>query len=301
MQKITVGCDIGGTHISSALMNPDFDSSNKENYLSCRIDSKADAETILTGWTRNLKQTMQSLGENELAGIGVSMPGPFDYDRGISLIKGVEKFESLYEINIRNEFKRRLNLDSECQVIFRNDAVCFAMGEWFGGAGKGFDRILAVTLGTGLGSCFLSDGYQVSGIDGIPEDGFLYHKPWKDGIADEYFSSRGILRRYKEISGKKKDGVLELSILADKGDRSARQAFCELGTELGEFLNPFLKSFNAEILIIGGSISGARQHFFPSLKEIIDQDVVVNRSVLGEQAAILGASRLPLIFKEIAS
>lgn len=301
MQKVSIGCDIGGTHISSALINAESNSFDSQNYISSSIESKADAETILSGWSRNLKLTLQKLGENELSGIGISMPGPFDYDHGVSLIKGVEKFESLYEMNIRHEFKDRLNLDTDCRIIFRNDAVCFAMGEWFAGAGKGCDRILAITLGTGFGTCFLCEGYQVTGIEGVPDDGFLYHKPWKDGIADEYFSSRGILKRYHEISGRKKDGVLELHLLADKGDRAARQAFHDLGTELGNFLNPFLKSFNTEMLIIGGSISGARQYFFPSMIDAVDLDIEIKRSVLGEHAAILGASRLPLLYEESVS
>ena len=53
-------------------------------------------------------------------------------------------------------------------VQFLNDADAFALGEWWAGAAKGGRRVVAATLGTGLGSAFLADGHIVHDAPGIP-------------------------------------------------------------------------------------------------------------------------------------
>ena len=61
---------------------------------------------------------------------------------------------------------------------------------------------LSITLGTGFGSAFISNRIPI--VDGplVPRLGCVYHLPYRDGIADDYFSTRGLLGRYKKLTGK---------------------------------------------------------------------------------------------------
>ena len=62
-------------------------------------------------------------------------------------------------------------------------------------------KSLSITLGTGFGSAFISDRIPI--VDGplVPKIGCVYHLPYRDGIADDYFSTRGLLGRYKKHYG----------------------------------------------------------------------------------------------------
>src|SRR5690606_29394129 len=108
--------------------------------------------------------------------------------------------EKIYGLNVSKALRDYLGLREDFPVRFVNDAAAFAIGESWKGKTKGARRSLAITLGTGLGSGFVSDGLPVFHSPLIPEDGFIYHLPYKGGIADDYFSSRGLIRAYKEIS-----------------------------------------------------------------------------------------------------
>ena len=123
------------------------------------------------------------------------MPGPFDYVKGICYIKGVAKYENLYGFNITDAISSHLNVPDGFLIRFMNDASSFAVGEaWAGSAIKAV-RSLSITLGTGFGSAFISNKIPI--VDGpeVPKIGCVYHLPYKDGIADDYFSTRWFSRQ----------------------------------------------------------------------------------------------------------
>jgi glucokinase len=74
-------------------------------------------------------------------------------------------------------------------------------------------------------------------------------------------------------------------------DNSARQTLVQFGDELGDFLKPYLKEFNAEILVLGGNISKAYPYFGEALTAKFP-GIEVKVSDLGEQAAIIGSAML---------
>jgi len=89
-----------------------------------------------------------------------------------------------------------VSLDGNQAIRFMNDASSFAVGEaWIGNA-AGYKRSLFITLGTGFGSAFLEKGIPVVERDDIPPMGCLWHLPFRDGISDDYFSTRWIIKQY---------------------------------------------------------------------------------------------------------
>jgi len=71
------------------------------------------------------------------------MPGPFDYVKGISYIRGVAKYENLYGINISDAVSVNLGIQDGFLIRFMNDASSFAVGEAWQGSASGFNRSLS--------------------------------------------------------------------------------------------------------------------------------------------------------------
>ena len=81
--------------------------------------------------------------ENEWRGIGIAIPGPFDYTRGIAAIHGVRKFDALFGLDLKEEIKRVCSLP----VVFLNDASAYALGEYYGGAAQGVRGVWSLQSG----------------------------------------------------------------------------------------------------------------------------------------------------------
>lgn len=291
---IAIGIDIGGSHISSGAVDLKINQLIPGTCFEAKVDNKASADDILNSWVSAISKTIGQTGKDEIAGIGFAMPGPFDYAKGIALFERVEKYLKLYGVHVDNEIRARLNLPDSMPVRFINDATAFAIAEAWIGIGKGFPHIIALTLGTGFGSAFIADGIPVLEGETVPEMGCVWHLPFQEGIADDYFSTRWFEKSYLKLTGKQVDGVKEISELFDY-DEVARKLLIEYGTNMGDFLAPWIKKFNAEHIVIGGNITGAFDKFGNYLMQSLANhkiDAGVSLSILRENAAIIGSARL---------
>jgi len=153
MKKYAIGVDIGGSHISCAVIDLEKGNIIRESFATQTVDNQASADDILTNWTIALKKSLSYINKDQLAGIGFAMPGPFDYPNGIAMFtESVAKYQNLYGINVAIRLKEILGLDEDSDVRFMNDASAFAIGEaWMGKASK-VKRSVSITLGTGFGS-----------------------------------------------------------------------------------------------------------------------------------------------------
>jgi len=293
-KNIAIGVDIGGSHISCAAIDL-FSGKILKDTLSERfVDNKGQSKVIFDVWTDALSGVLAKVPLDKVKGIGFGMPGPFDYVRGICFMRGVAKYENLYGLNVSDSISSSLNLPEDFLIRFINDATAFAVGEaWLGMASK-VKQSLSIALGTGLGSAFISNRIPIVEGEDVPKLGCIYHLPYKDGIADDYFSTRGLLGRYKNLYGKELKGVKELAALASS-DRLVSDLFKDYGDELGLFLAPWLKKFKAEILVIGGNISYASYLFIKSLENKLkeeDCNCELAVSELREDAALIGSAYL---------
>jgi glucokinase len=295
MSTISIGADIGGSHITTMAVDLASRTMLRETYSRYDVSSNGNAEDILNAWKAALADTITKLSPQDLSGIGFAMPGPFDYPNGIALFNGVKKFDSLHGINIRLKINSLPGLPRDVPIRFLNDATCFAIGEaWLGKASK-FERIIGITLGTGFGSAFLEQGIPISTGQEVPANGWVYHLPFGNSIADDQFSTRWFIKRYYEISGKMVEGVKEIAS-SYTTDRGAQGLFNEFGLNLGQFLAPLVKKFNAKCLVIGGSIAQSYELFQHPFISGLEKNKVtglhVYASAAGEEAAIAGSARL---------
>jgi len=128
---------------------------------------------------------------------------------------------------------------------------------------------------------------------GIPPEGYIYHLPYKAGIAEDYISSRWLLNEYHQRTGRRLSEVKSIGELAEKQDDVALALFAELGAALAEVLAPWLGDFEAERLVIGGNIRKAHPYFLPALRAGLQQHNIntsVHISGRGENSALSGAA-----------
>ncbi|GGX20814.1 ROK family protein [Aquimarina muelleri] len=290
-----LGVDIGGNYITVAGVDSKTNKLSETNLVSISVDNKAEADEILERWLFALQKAIDTL-EKPMQGIGIAIPGPFDYYNGIFAFKMQQKYTSLFCFNIKEILKNKLQLPDNLPVRFYNDAACFGIGEVWKGKLRSIRRGLGITLGAGFGASFLFHGLPLLSGEGIPKDGELYHIPYKGGIADDFFSTRWFIKRYKELTNIAIKTIDELTEAALKNDAIVQQIFNEFSENLGDFLNPWLQSYNAEAIVIGGSIAKAWPFFAINLEKRLHSlgcsTIKIYKSELKEKAILLGSARL---------
>lgn len=238
---------------------------------------------------------MELGGAENVVGIGFAMPGPFDYVKGIPLFKGENgKYENIYGIDVPAELRKYLSLSEDFKIRFINDATAFAIGEDQVGKAKDYSHSLSVTLGTGFGSAFIKDGLPVVEGAEVPETGALWHLTFEDGIADDYFSTRGLIKRFEKATGLKMAGVKQIAEQANN-NVAAKELFDDFGLKMGVFLKPWIKTFGIEVFVMGGNISRAYHLFGDSLNKYLKEaglEMNVSVSELKETASFIGAATL---------
>ena len=281
-----IALDVGGMSVKSAVVAPEELVIGKP--VTTPVDSTGDAQTILSTFVRVVAGHLHEVQPSDLLGVALGFPGPFDYAEGICRIRGVEKYESIYAVNIREALQTRLGL-VDLAILFRNDAEAAIAGEARYGAGRGYQRLIGVTLGTGCGSAFIVNGAPVTSGPGVPANGWLYPVLFHGRRADDVFSRRGLEVRLRSGGATVAD-VKEAAQAARAGDAISRQVFEAFGADLGLFLDPLAMAFKADAVLVLGQIAGAIDIFGPPLRRALS--VPALRGERGADAALLGAADL---------
>jgi len=145
-QNLAIGADIGGSHISCAAVDILSSRILRETVTGRDVNNKAPAKEIIGVWADALSSVISKIPREKLKGIGFGMPGPFDYVKGISYIKGVAKYENLYGVNVKDEIAKALNMQEDFPVRFMNDVSSFAVGEALVGKASVYSRSMCITL-----------------------------------------------------------------------------------------------------------------------------------------------------------
>lgn len=290
--KIYIALDVGGTSISAALV------SSQGSFVSpvahYAANSKSDKNTILNNIAGIIKEqySIAHASNFDVAGVGIGFPGPFDYQNGISLLKGIGKYDSIYGVNIKKELNDML--EHKLDIRFCNDADLYCMGECVYGVGKDYNRCMCICIGTGIGSGFFADGRLIKSGPNVPQNGWIYSTPYREGIADEYISATGIMRmmqNYPETA--KIKSVKELAHAARTGLPRAVEIFDEFGKMIYEVVADYAIAFKAECLILGGDVSRSCDLFNKPLTErLVDYNIKVLPSKAFADNALLACSLL---------
>ncbi|GGG86059.1 hypothetical protein GCM10007415_19410 [Parapedobacter pyrenivorans] len=276
-----IASDIGGTHVTAALVDTNHWQVITESTTRHHVDSHTDAKSILSAWAAPFQEVIQNRTRTDNSVIGIAMPGPFDYENGISRMRDQDKYDNLYGMDIRRELAERTGVAGD-NIRFINDAAAFLQGEVFAGKHNGHTKILGITLGTGLGSAIWERGNNAVDAD-------LWKTPYLDSNMEEHLVTRWFVRKAAQHNVKV-TGLRELLQLRDK-HALVDDLLAEYSHHLLQFIQFFSDHEGTEKFIIGGNISKAWDIFRSFNTNAFDRfDIRISQ--LGEQAALIGAAAL---------
>ncbi|GAF74745.1 unnamed protein product [marine sediment metagenome] len=296
MTRYAAGVDIGGTSIKTGLFNASLELVHRCATVDTTSQSSGDelVEGVLASIEAGLSELSGKL--SDLAGIGIGSPGPLDLDEGIILES--PNIPMLNNFALRDSMSRAAGVPTWLD----NDANVFVLGEAHQGAGKGYAYVLGVTLGTGFGWGIVFNGRVYHGATGTAaeygptvwrEEGHT----WEDDV-----SIQGLMRVYRDRGGSA-GSPEEVSRLAGDGDETARAAWQEYGRVLGLSLSHGVNLIDPHVVVVGGAMAGAWDHFSPSMLQTLRRNIFslpreklkVMPSKLGGLAALYGAaSQVPM-------
>ncbi len=305
MKKYVYGIDVGGTAIKFGLF--DFKGNLirswqiPTNIKDCGRHIIGDIrEQIYTDMQENL------MSAEEVEGVGLGIPGPVKGDgnvlRAVNLGWG--------KCNIKEEMQNLIQMRTEAC----NDANAAALGENWRGAGMGYEDVIMVTLGTGVGGGIIKGGKIVYGNAGY--GGEIGHIHVQDGetqrcgcgnygCLEQYASATGMVRIASKIKSEK--SIADVSditcekIFADAaaGERYALSALEIWGGYLGKGLSIMVNMLDPECIVLGGGVSKAGNKVIellhPAFEEYVLKDLAdieIKLAELGNNAGIYGAAKL---------
>ncbi|MFC1437314.1 ROK family protein [Streptacidiphilus sp. N1-10] len=291
--------DVGGTHVTAAQVEVAAGGLSLGPSFREPLDSAAGTDEFVAALVRCAGRLPGPAARHWT----IALPGPFDYERGIGRYQGVGKFDALHGFDLRTALTDRL--PGRPTLGFCNDADAFAYGEWQAGAARGHRTVAGLTLGTGVGSCFLREGGIVRQGPGIPPGGRIDLMEYQGRPLEETVSRRALRRAYAQDAGAQQEAgrsgepdVREIAERARAGDGVAARVLTNAFHALGQALGPMLAAFAPDILVIGGSIATSWDLVAPPLREGIagarhgDGRTVVAAAQLDWRAPLLGAAYL---------
>ncbi len=280
--------DIGGTHVTSARVALASRSVEPETLRRVSISPAAPRDELLAA----IRAAALAARDPGTVFWGVAVPGPFDYDRGVALLRGVHKLDALYGTDLRSALTAALELENAKQIQFINDAAAFLLGEWWAGAAAGHDVAIGVTCGSGLGSAFLRGGRLVESGPRVPPEARLDLLRYRGRPVEEVVSGRGVVAAYRAHGGGAADAA-GVARRAREGDLAAVEVWRGFGEALGEVLGPWVTAFAPRCLVIGGSIAASFDLFGPAMREAcasLERLDFVGVAAHLEEAPLLGAA-----------
>ena len=265
--KCGFGVDIGGTTIKIGLFSVEGDLIEKWEIPTNKAEN---GKYILSDINSFIDKTIEakSINKTDIIGVGLGVPGPVNKNGFVSVCVNL----GWNSLNVEKEFHEISGL----KVQVGNDANVAALGEMWQGAGKGYQDVLMVTLGTGVGGGCVLDGKIVSGIHGA--GGEIGHIPVKDdepiacncgnhGCLEQYVSATGIVTQAKKTleqdtrsSSLRNYASLEAKNIYDEaknGDEIANEVVNLTCKILAKSLAQVCCVIDPEIIVIGGGVSKA--------------------------------------------
>ena len=247
--------DVGGTFIKSGVMT----AGNvlvEGTQQTVAIDSNGSKEEIINSLTVAIRQGIDLVEDYGYvpAGIGICMPGPFNYNTGVSGM--VHKFAGIKDLPLKEIIADSIP-QYDIPVIFGHDVNTQLYGEMRGGNAQGFDNVCLVALGTGLGFAMANGGKVLQTETGGPHVS-IWNLPYNGGILEDYASKRGFYNTWEAVTGSKPAEdmtVADMGRLAGEGDPTALEVFRRVGSFIGQNIKDKLMEYNIRCLMFGGQIS----------------------------------------------
>lgn len=269
MKKYAYGVDIGGTTVKIGF----FETTGKlVDTWEIPTRTENDGELILPDIAESIKENNEkkSITTDDIEGIGMGVPGPVKDDgtvlKCVNLGWGVFNVEKALSV-----------ICGGVKVKAGNDANVAALGEMWQGGGKGYEDVVMITLGTGVGGGIIRGGKIVAGTNGAA--GEIGHMPMiddeseccgcgKKGCLEQYASANGLVNVAEKYIAAHRTVETELDLnagftakdvcdAAKAGDKAGIAAVEESMRLLGKAMASVSCVIDPQVFVVGGGLSKA--------------------------------------------
>ncbi len=308
MKKYIYGVDLGGTTIKIGFFPIDGELIEK---FEIKTNTENGGINILGDIVKAINSHMlaNKLSKDDVKGLGIGVPGPVS--NGI-----VQSCVNLGwgSVEVKSDLERLINLP----VSVSNDANVAGFGELWKGGGTGYNNLVFITLGTGVGGAVVCDNKIVDGHVGC--GGEIGHAPSLDnefkcncgkiGCLETVASATGIVRianKFLKTSSNKsilrgKENISSKDVFdaAKKNDDIALKTIDYFGKNLGFVCATLAVTTNPEAIVFGGGVSKAgdilidvvKKHFNEYAFSVLRETTKFKLATLGNDAGIYGAAYL---------
>ncbi|MEK6968575.1 MAG: ROK family protein [Nanoarchaeota archaeon] len=254
--SLVIGVDVGGTYIKAGLV--------RDGKILKKIQVPSLAKKSEKEFVDNINSVISKLkAGKKIKAIGIACAGAIDVKKGIVINS---PNTPLRNFPLREVICKKHKLP----VYMDNDASCFILAEAVHGAGKNYDFVAGIVLGTGVGGGIVINKKLFHGRSNAGEFGHitLDMNGWMSptglqGHLEEYVGSRGVMRLAKRVSVISPEHVYKL---AEKGDGEAKFVWEKFGEYLGIGIANIVYAVDPQVVIVGGQISKAWKYFRQSMK-----------------------------------
>ncbi len=310
-EKIYIGVDLGGTAIKVGICNEE---GQLLHTYEGPTETEKGADTIVNNIERYVRLVVEQspFSWDQVAGVGAGVAGFTNVREGIIILA---PNVGLRDFHIREILEQRLGKP----IKIDNDANVAALGEAWGGAGKGVDNCVCYTLGTGVGGGIIIDGKIYQGFSGMAgELGHMSVVPDLEAIGcgcgqmgclETVSSATGIIRMAKDAVARgdrtslaQVENIMAKDVFdaAKAGDEAAIRIVNRAAFYLGKSLAAVAVVLNPELFIIGGGVSKAGDILFNEIRSVfakltpepVQRDMRIVPATLGNDAGMVGAAGL---------
>ena len=313
MDKYSIGIDLGGTKILIGLV--DKSTGKVVHYIKKKTKKEKWPQNILNKITDGIHELLEetNVTTGEIASIGIGTSGQVDRENGI-LVAAPNL--DCYDLNLREKIKEYYNLP----IFVGNDVETAAMGEITYGSAKGYEDIVCIFVGTGVGSSIIKDGKIIKGVTGTAgEFGHivvdLNGRPCACGAHGclEAYASRSAIEKRIEGGLKKgresvildyiENGKITSRMIKDSIERKD-ELVTECVDEAAEYLSGGIASLinllNPKLIVLGGGLIDAVDYFYERTIKLAKAKALpipaskteFKKAALGDFSGVIGAALL---------
>ena len=284
-----IGLDLGGTAIK---LGQFLEDGTCINSLTVATPQPATPEAVVKTMIEAIAQLTP---QQNCVALGIGTPGPADKTGRIA--KVAINLAGWQDVPLADWLEKATGLPTS----IANDANCAGLGEAWLGAGKDYQNLIMLTLGTGVGGAIILNGHLFTGhLGAAGELGLItlnFDGPVCNSGNNGSLEQYGSIQAIRRMTGKE---PAELGQLAQKGQKEALEFWESYGCLLGAGLASLIYVLTPEAIVIGGGISGSTQFFFPAALEEIERRVLPSSrenlqlltAKLGNRAGMVGAAKL---------
>lgn len=290
----TIGLDIGGTKIQGAVIDEKGEILKTYRLETCAREGK---DKVLD----NISKIIDFLKTDDIKAVGVGTPGFIDSENGIVTFAG--NIDGWTGLNLKKEIEKRSSLP----VFIENDANIALVCEKWLGSGKGFNDIVMITIGTGLGGAVYNKKMGLlsgSNFQGAELGHLILHPNGEyctcgqSGCAESYCSGTAIVRHYEELTRNKLEGQEIFELV--KTDDNAKKVIDRFTSDLAWFLTSLRNIFDPELIIIGGGVINSKDYWWKEVLEKfynychLSEKIEIKPAKYLNDAGVIGAGRIAM-------